>query len=326
MPQSLALTFFDDETCARVVRALRESGGDAATRELVRARLEQVRESLEQHFAIALGEPEEPQFLRYDAGDYFVAHQDGNTPLARDASLSRRVSVSIFLNAGYSGGSLVLHGGGNERTIVDAMTGMLVAFRSETTHEVTPVTDGERLAIVTWFPARETPAVANAEVPRVIGDEQRARAAATLPRVVEFIRSIGIDVREGAIERRTLVPGIDVDRGALIIEPARIAMAADLLHEAAHIALTTSSRRNDVDGTMDGTPAEEIGAIAWTWAAAVLLQLEPEDVFHEEVISGNGPTLLENFRNGCFVGVPFLQYHRLVAPGRYPEMLRWLRD
>ena len=29
--------------------------------------------------------------------------------------------------------------------------GTLVAFRSETTHEVTPVTHGERYSIVSWF-------------------------------------------------------------------------------------------------------------------------------------------------------------------------------
>jgi len=28
---------------------------------------------------------------------------------------------------------------------------MLVAFRSETTHEVTPVTHGERYSIASWF-------------------------------------------------------------------------------------------------------------------------------------------------------------------------------
>jgi predicted 2-oxoglutarate/Fe(II)-dependent dioxygenase YbiX len=37
--------------------------------------------------------------------------------------------------------------------------GTLVAFRAETTHEVTPVTHGERVTIVSWYPtASVTPA------------------------------------------------------------------------------------------------------------------------------------------------------------------------
>jgi predicted 2-oxoglutarate/Fe(II)-dependent dioxygenase YbiX len=29
--------------------------------------------------------------------------------------------------------------------------GMLIAFRAETTHEITPVTHGERYSIVSWY-------------------------------------------------------------------------------------------------------------------------------------------------------------------------------
>jgi predicted 2-oxoglutarate/Fe(II)-dependent dioxygenase YbiX len=38
----------------------------------------------------------------------FVAHQDGNTPLIRDKARFRRVSIVIYVNADYSGGSLLL--------------------------------------------------------------------------------------------------------------------------------------------------------------------------------------------------------------------------
>jgi SM-20-related protein len=30
-------------------------------------------------------------------------------------------------------------------------TGLMVAFAAETTHEVSPVTDGERFTLITWF-------------------------------------------------------------------------------------------------------------------------------------------------------------------------------
>ncbi len=108
------------------------------------------------HFGYELKKIEPLQFLHYVAGDFFVAHQDGNTPLIPDDTLGRRVSVSIFLNGKneYEGGRLLLHGAHpnwEHRDDVSGGTGTLVAFRSETTHEVTPITSGERFAIVTWL-------------------------------------------------------------------------------------------------------------------------------------------------------------------------------
>ncbi|MEO8337310.1 MAG: 2OG-Fe(II) oxygenase [bacterium] len=56
----------------------------------------------------------------------------------------------------YGGGALVFHGSYANPTpplSVSPAPGTLVAFRSETTHEVTPVTHGERYTIVSWFRA-----------------------------------------------------------------------------------------------------------------------------------------------------------------------------
>lgn len=131
------------------------------TRARVRARLMERRAQLEAHFGIAVTECEEPQFLRYETGDYFVAHQDGNTPMVWDDSRFRRISAVVFLSRKsdepapdtYGGGSLLFHGPypTNERVAAGAQPGSLVTFRAETTHEVTPVTHGVRYTIATWF-------------------------------------------------------------------------------------------------------------------------------------------------------------------------------
>jgi hypothetical protein len=156
----------------------------------------------------------------------------------------------------------------------------------------------------------------------------------TLQRIVDFIRSIGIEVGEGAMTRETLVPGVDIVNGSLVIDEPKMCKPADLLHEAAHIALTLPDARNALDGTVNTSPAEEVSAIAWTWAASRHLKIDPADVFHEEVISGNGPTLLENFSTGNYVGVPMLQYWGLAVEEKnaaardaapYPHMIRWVR-
>jgi len=68
----------------------------------------------------------------------------------------------IFLSAfsravapeSYGGGALVLHGpysGPDLRVPLAPAPGTLICFRAETTHEVMPVTHGERFTIVSWY-------------------------------------------------------------------------------------------------------------------------------------------------------------------------------
>ena len=120
------------------------------TLELVIRRLLSCKSDVEQHFNVSLSECEQPQFLRYREGDFFVAHQDGNTGLLRLDTELRLISTVIFLNDVYGGGSLVFSNVSSKYDM-PAAPGTLVAFRSETTHEVTPVTHGERFSIASWY-------------------------------------------------------------------------------------------------------------------------------------------------------------------------------
>jgi SM-20-related protein len=176
----------DALTLAGVFEAVRGSGGQAATvygrgdsgavdervrrttrlsppfeiEEVIRRLLLSRMCAVEEYFGLRLGELEEPQFLRYEAGDYFVAHQDGNTGMLRSEREERKISVVIFLNNqtetdepdAYRGGSLVFHPrGASEPLRFAGEAGTLVAFRAETTHEVEPVTHGERFTIACWY-------------------------------------------------------------------------------------------------------------------------------------------------------------------------------
>lgn len=185
----LLRNFFDERTCAEIVAEMNSAacgpatiygqGSSGSIDERVRKAVSQTpsRETIEsvrrkllecqprvaEHFNISLTSCEEPQFLRYRVGDFFVAHQDGNTGMVRLDSEARRVSLVILLSrqaetpeaGAYCGGSLVFHdwraAEGNREFRLVAEAGTLVAFRSETTHEVTPVTNGERHSIVSWF-------------------------------------------------------------------------------------------------------------------------------------------------------------------------------
>jgi SM-20-related protein len=160
-----AATVLSTEEGGRVhstVRRTTRVAVPAEVRERVRQRLMREKPRIEEHFGVALNECEEPQFLRYEEGDFFVPHQDGNTPMVWDDSRFRRISAVIFLSeksdepaeGRYGGGALVFHGpwtGPELRVAAQAQPGSLVAFRAETTHEVTPVTHGVRYTIATWF-------------------------------------------------------------------------------------------------------------------------------------------------------------------------------
>jgi len=185
----LVRDFFDARECGALVAELRGAEGGAAvvygrgeagvvdervrrvarlavspeTAEFVSRRLSGLKARVEDHFGVRLAGCEEPQFLRYREGDFFVAHQDGNTGLIRSEREARLVSVVVFLSrrAGetgegdYRGGSLVFSdwrpGSTRDPFSLNGEPGTLVAFRAETTHEVTPVTSGERLSIACWY-------------------------------------------------------------------------------------------------------------------------------------------------------------------------------
>ncbi|WP_292111302.1 hypothetical protein [Mesorhizobium sp.] len=72
------------------VRRTRRAEVSTAAQALIERLLAEQKALLERHFAVALGAFEKPQFLHYREGDFFVPHQDGNTPLIHDESRFRR--------------------------------------------------------------------------------------------------------------------------------------------------------------------------------------------------------------------------------------------
>ena len=138
----------------------------AATASVFEQRLRELREEIGNYFKLNLTDCEPPQFLRYSEGDFFVRHQDGDTDqIEFDHLRVRKVSVVLFLNGGaggpdaetFGGGELLIYRAGDDPEQgsvafpVMGEPGLLVAFRSDTVHEVTPVTRGERFTVVSWF-------------------------------------------------------------------------------------------------------------------------------------------------------------------------------
>lgn len=93
-----------------------------------------------------------PQILRYGASKAYGAHVDvafmsvGRQPLRSD------ISATLFISdpASYQGGELVIYLG-SEVVRIKGAAGHLVLYPSTTLHEVTPVTSGERVVMITFI-------------------------------------------------------------------------------------------------------------------------------------------------------------------------------
>ena len=156
----------------------------------------------------------------------------------------------------------------------------------------------------------------------------------TFSTIAAFLTEIGLPVEIGEIHHPTFLPGIHADSGILRVDPAKLSFPGDLLHEAGHLALLTEQRRSQMTGDVGDSGGEELGAIGWSYAAALHLQLDPCVVFHEHGYRGGSQSMLENFAAGRYLGVPMLQWLGLCLDEKkaassgvkpYPHMLHWLR-
>lgn len=140
-----------------------ERAGDVASR------IAELRAELADHFHVPLSGCEGASFLIYRPGGFYRPHRDrsfSDIEAAADAR-ERRVTVVVFLNAlsadpgpgEYAGGALTFYGLVADPAwreygfVLDPTPGLLVAFRSDIFHEVSPVTAGERCTVVAWFHA-----------------------------------------------------------------------------------------------------------------------------------------------------------------------------
>jgi hypothetical protein len=143
--------------------------------------------------------------------------------------------------------------------------------------------------------------------------------------IAAFLRSIGIVVATGAIDARGAVPGVQIERGVLVVDESRLAFPGDLLHEAGHLAVADPARRTAMTGDAASDGGEEMAAIAWSYAACLHIGVDPAVVFHSEGYRGGSAAILENFAEGRYFGVPLLQWFGMTRAEEYPVMSQWIR-
>ena len=156
---------------------------------------------------------------------------------------------------------------------------------------------------------------------------------------ISFFHEIGIETRFEKLDEPCFLPGLSIRNGIIIIDNEALSYPGDILHEAGHIAVVPAAERNTLSAAViekrDQREAEEMMAIAWSYAACKHLGLDPYVVFHDEGYKGGGSYIADNFANKNYFGLPMLQWKGMtldetnaarqnVPP--YPCMLKWVLD
>ena len=148
-----------------------------------------------------------------------------------------------------------------------------------------------------------------------------------------FLASIGLETAPATITEPQFLPGLMLHHGRILIDESQLTWPGDLLHEAGHLAVIPAARRSLLHQNAGADPGEEMAAIAWSYAAALHLGIDPAVVFHAGGYRGGSQSILQNFSQRRYFGVPMLEYLGLAAPAAeaaalgvppYPHMLKWV--
>ena len=91
------------------------------------------------------------QLSQYTLGQFYSKHVDFNgNPDTKSHTRKLSMSVQLSDENSYDGGDLIIHHGG-EQYIAPKLKGTVIVFDSRLTHEVTPITKGERYSLVKWI-------------------------------------------------------------------------------------------------------------------------------------------------------------------------------
>ncbi|MBK9452693.1 MAG: aspartyl/asparaginyl beta-hydroxylase domain-containing protein [Bacteroidetes bacterium] len=176
----------------------------------------------------------------------------------------------------------------------------------------------------------------------IIADLEAESAAAVgetrLWTMLNFLDTIGIKWTFGKVPSTTFLPGLEVIAGTIVIDRSQLKYPGDILHEAGHIALLPSEKREMFSGNVAETLPEhggdEVGVILWSYAACLHLGLPVEYVIHDAGYHDGADWLRQQFAEGTFIGLPLLVWmglcedpakEKLNGGNGFPEMLRWVR-
>jgi len=150
---------------------------------------------------------------------------------------------------------------------------------------------------------------------------------------IAFLNDIGIQTSFRTLDDSSFLPGLQIENGNIVIDTNMLQHPGDILHEAGHIAVVASKDR--VRLTADALikrkdrEAEEVMAIAWSYAACIHLDIDPAFVFHKEGYRGGSASIMDSCDKNEYIGMHMLDSLGMTSATAdnmtYPLMDRWLR-
>lgn len=174
--------------------------------------------------------------------------------------------------------------------------------------------------------------------------------ATALERSVTFLREIGISAEPSA-NSKGFLDHIRIENGGLIYDPDH-AMAANLLHEAGHLAVLPSKLRQEAGPDLDdaffllGDMMEqtfdienpdspeirammqcgESEATAWAWAAGKAIGLPDERIIENQDYNNSGADIRIMLSMNCYLGINGLVAGNMATSVKtYPTLTSWLQ-
>lgn len=166
--------------------------------------------------------------------------------------------------------------------------------------------------------------------------EKQYNQHGSLDQILSFLQKIGLAYQLEAIEEGTFLPGLKLRNGTLVIDTKRLLYPGDVLHEAGHLACMPPNIRENMNDNLEDCDMHrggEMMALAWSYAACVFLEIDPEIVFHQDGYKGGGQNIIQNFNAGNIIGLPLLQwsgmsYDKSMAEisgyKPFPHMISWM--
>lgn len=159
-----------------------------------------------------------------------------------------------------------------------------------------------------------------------------------LEKCISFLSEIGIQISFQSLMPDTFLPGCHIENGTIIIDKSLLKYPGDILHEAGHIAVVSpAARRRLTEKSIIKSKdrvAEEVMAIAWSYAACMHLKIDPVFVFHENGYRDGSSVLIESCEKNEHIGMLMLQSIGMAVDTKdkgnegtsHIHMTRWLRE
>ncbi|MCF6402933.1 hypothetical protein L3C95_08620 [Chitinophaga filiformis] len=159
----------------------------------------------------------------------------------------------------------------------------------------------------------------------------------TFERCITFLNDIGIQTFYRSVGQDSFLPGFLIENGTIFIDKNMLQYPGDLLHEAGHIAVVPSADRLHLTEKAiikrKDREAEEVMAIAWSYAACMHLMIDPVFVFHEDGYRGGSNAIMNSCSKNEYIGMFMLQSIGMSTAEKqiksdetaYPRMIKWLR-